>query len=79
MWRTKVQGWLEENQRSQAWLAQRAHLNPSYLNRILKGVYEPSEKTIARLEKAMDLPLGTLASVNVQAASSKERINGHVN
>jgi len=72
MWRLKVLGWLEVNQRSQTWLAQRAQLNPSYFNRALKGKHEPSDTTLAKLERAMDMRKGTLAEANAQVALTIE-------
>ena len=41
--------WLKENERSQAWLARHADISPEYLNRILNGVYEPSDKTMKKI------------------------------
>ena len=41
--------WLKENERSQAWLARHAEISPEYLNRILNGVYEPSDKTMRKI------------------------------
>ena len=45
--------WLKDNERSQAWLARHAEISPEYLNRILNGVYEPSEKTMRKIHEVI--------------------------
>ena len=48
-----VLDWLKENERSQAWLARKADISPEYLNRVLKGVYEPSDKMMRKINKVI--------------------------
>lgn len=45
--------WLKDNERSQAWLARKADISPEYLNRVLNGVYEPSDKMMRKINKVI--------------------------
>ena len=56
MWNAIVTSWLEENQRSQAYLARKAGINESYLSRSMNGKTRVGERTLRRLERAMDMP-----------------------
>ena len=45
--------WLKDNERSQAWLARKADISPEYLNRVLRGLYEPSDKMMRKISKVI--------------------------
>ena len=59
-WREVVRGWLEVNERSQAWLARKAGFSEAWLSRALRGKVKPSARALARLERVMGLAPGTL-------------------
>ena len=48
-----VLDWLKENERSQAWLARKADISPEYLNRVLRGLYEPSDKMMRKISNVI--------------------------
>lgn len=48
-----VLDWLKDNERSQAWLARKADISPEYLNRVLRGLYEPSDKMMRKISKVI--------------------------
>ena len=60
MWQEAVHEWLEENERSQAWLARASKLDHSWIYLILSGKRNPGPKTLRRLEKAMGMAPETL-------------------
>ena len=45
----KIQEWLLEEERSQAYLARKAEVSPEQLNRILHDRHEPTERTVNKL------------------------------
>ena len=59
-WQEWVRVWLENNERSQAWLARKAKLDPSWLCLTLSGKRHAGNKTLRKLERAMDMPEGKL-------------------
>ena len=61
-WRDTVLEWLERNERSQAWLARHAELDPSWISLILSGQREAGPQTLRKLEDAMGLYSMTLGS-----------------
>jgi transcriptional regulator with XRE-family HTH domain len=63
MWKVIVTGWLEENQRTQAYLARKAGINESYLSRCLNDKTPAGERTLRRLELAMDMTVGALEQI----------------
>ena len=60
MWKKIVEEWLEEEERTQTYLARRAHVSAEHLNRCLMGHSEPGIITLTRLEDAIGLDRGTL-------------------
>ena len=44
-----IKEWLEENERSQAWLARQSDISPENLNRIIKGHIEPKFSTMEKI------------------------------
>ena len=60
MWKKIVEERLEEEERTQTYLARRAHVSVSHLNRCLAGHSEPGIITLTRLEDAIGLDRGTL-------------------
>ena len=60
-WQMTVTDWLGKNERSQAWLARKTGLNPSWIYLILADRRQAGPKTLRKLEVAMDMPSGTLA------------------
>ncbi len=56
-WIDAVRQWLEENERSQAWLARKAGLDASWVSQVLAGSKPAGRKTIAALERATGLEL----------------------
>ena len=61
MWQQIVRDWLEENERSQAWLARKAGLDTTWVYLILSGRRHPGPKTLRKLEAAMGKESGTLS------------------
>ena len=59
----RVQGWLTEEERNQAYLARKAGIGESYLSMILSGQRKPGARALGKLEKAMGLEPGTLVSL----------------
>ena len=62
-WQERVRVWLENNERSQAWLARKAKLDPSWLYLTLSGKRPAGNKTLRKLEHAMGMPEGTLGQL----------------
>jgi DNA-binding phage protein len=60
LWREIVEEWLDENERTQSYLARHAHVSIEHLNRCLMGHAEPGLITLTRLEDAIGLDRGTL-------------------
>jgi transcriptional regulator with XRE-family HTH domain len=60
MWQEAVKKWLNENERSYAWLARTARLDQSWISMILTGKRNPGPRTLRKLERAMDMPPETL-------------------
>ncbi len=54
-WRQKVREWLEENDRSQAWLARKAGLDASWVSQVLAGKQPAGLKTLRAIEDALEL------------------------
>ncbi len=53
-WTDTVNRWLEENDRSQAWLANKTpRLSVQHFNRCMKGHERPSQDLLQRLQKTM--------------------------
>ena len=61
-WKTAVHRWLEQERRSQAFLAREAVIDPTYLSRCLNGRVSIGERSLHKLELAMGLRTGTLKS-----------------
>ena len=61
-----IRDWLEEHERSQAWLARKAEMSDSQLNHYLAGRHKAGFKVLQRLERAMDMEAGTLTSLRSQ-------------
>ncbi len=45
----RIQEWLLQEERSQAYLARKAEVSPEQLNRILHDKHEPTERTVNKL------------------------------
>ena len=60
MWQETVHEWLEENERSYAWLARSTRLDQSWISLILSGKRNPGPRTLRKLEKAMGMVPETL-------------------
>jgi len=67
-WQGTIRDWLDQQERSQSWLARKAVMDTSYLSAILNGLRHPGPKVLGRLDKAMGLPVGTLEVQRAQAA-----------
>jgi transcriptional regulator with XRE-family HTH domain len=65
-WMDAVKQWLATHERTQAWLARKAGMSDSQLNHYLAGRHKAGVKKVALLEKAMDLPAGTLTALRHQ-------------
>jgi len=59
-WQTTVRQWLEANERSQAWLAQKSRLSTSWFCRCMRGKIRPSQASLDAIGKVMGLEPGTL-------------------
>ncbi len=59
-WKSSVLEWLEENERSQAWLAMKAGYTAVHLNRCLHDKHIPSDRMLRQLEHVMEMPYGLL-------------------
>ena len=55
MWKKIVTDYLLRQERSQAWLASKAHVTPAHLNRCMNDHSEPSAQLLLRLVAAMNL------------------------
>ena len=60
MWQQAVHTWLDENERSQAWLARAARMDNTWVYLILSGKRNPGPRTLRKLEKAMGMVPETL-------------------
>ena len=78
-WKQVVLEWLEREERSQSWLSRKAGLNPNYLSAILNDIRHAGPRALGKLEKAMDLPVGTLVALQSQTQLPMEEVssNGH--
>ena len=47
--KNRIEEWLAQEERSQAYLARKAEVSPEQLNRILHDKHEPTERTINKL------------------------------
>mgnify|MGYP003153288262 CR=1 FL=1 len=47
--KNRIEDWLREEERSQAYLARKAEVSPEQLNRILHDKHEPTERTVNKL------------------------------
>ena len=75
----RVQEWLSQQERNQAYLARKAGIDESYLSMILSGQRKPGPRALAKLEKAMGLRVGTLERLRSQTQLPMEEVNnGHV-
>lgn len=61
MWIEFTKEWLFQQERSQAWLARQARISDEHLSQCLCGHRTPGPRTLARLERAMNLPVGHLS------------------
>lgn len=53
VWAISVSGWLHRNERSQAWLAEKANVSRSHLSKCMSGQLQPSSDLLGRLEAVM--------------------------
>lgn len=60
MWQDAVHKWLEENERTQAWLARSSKLDATWVYLTLSGKRNPGPRTLRKLEKAMGMVPETL-------------------
>ena len=74
-----IKDWLEQHERSQAWLARKASMSDSQLNHYLAGRHKAGLKVLRRLEQAMDVEPGTLMALRSQVHLPMEEVatNGH--
>jgi predicted transcriptional regulator len=49
----QIKKWLEENERSQAWLARQSDISPENLNRIINGHVEPKFSTMEKIDEVI--------------------------
>ena len=47
--KNKIEEWLAQEERSQAYLARKAKISPEQLNRILHNRHEPTDRTVSKL------------------------------
>ena len=47
--KNKIEDWLAQEERSQAYLARKAKISPEQLNRILHNRHEPTDRTVNKL------------------------------
>ena len=47
--KNRIEDWLREEERSQAYLARKAEVSPEQLNRILHDKHEPTERTVNKI------------------------------
>ena len=75
-----IRDWLEQHERTQAWLARKAVMSNSQLNHYLAGRHKAGVRVLRRLERAMDVEPGTLTALRSQSQLSMEEAasNGHV-
>ena len=59
MWQSKVQAWLQRNDRSAAWLARKAGLNASWMYQTLAGQKRIGRKSLEKLEQVTSMDLGS--------------------
>ena len=59
----RVRCWLVQEERSQAFLARKAGIDHSHLSMILSGQRTAGHRVLLKLEKAMELELGTLTAL----------------
>jgi len=68
LWRVFVIDWLGKHDRSQAWLARKANVNPMHLSNCLLGKSQVGISVLTRLEDAMEMTPGTLLMAAREAA-----------
>ena len=73
VWRQIVKDWLKSEaiDRSQAWLARKAHCSESYLSLCLGGRVDPTDGFLYGLEAAMDIPRGTLVDAKAEKKATE--------
>ena len=59
-WKAAVYRWLEQERRSQAFLARQADIDPTFLSRCLNDRVSIGQRSLHKLELAMGLRTGTL-------------------
>ena len=67
-WSLFVLSWLNEQDRSQAWLARKAKVHQMHLSNCLRGNSQVGISVLSRLEDAMDMQPGTLLMAAREAA-----------
>lgn len=72
--------WLDREQRTQSYLARRAGISEWTISRLMLKRHTPTSPTLRKLEKAMELPAGTLQDIVSQqkpaeANGQKEGLN----
>lgn len=77
-WQESIRDWLDDADRSQAWLARKAGMDGSYLSMLLSGQRIPGLRVLMKLDRAMGLPAGTLDALRSQTQLPLEEVtNGH--